>query len=203
MSGIKIDRKMGKEEILSRVKKNKPVLHILPEIDLKIFSEELDLIETFKNNVKVVGGTCYTSISVNDIYAQVEKLFSNQKIKYSLLPDNQLYNTIDFKLKYNQKSLENLDVFILKSNLGVAENGALWLSNNDFNIRVLPFITKHLILVIDSKNIVATLHDAYQNLAGKDYNFGIFISGPSKTADIEQSLVIGAQGAMSLTVFLT
>ena len=44
--------------------------------------------------------------------------------------------------------------------------------------------------------------DAYDLIAERERSFGLFISGPSKTADIEQSLVIGAQAAMSLTVFL-
>jgi L-lactate dehydrogenase complex protein LldG len=202
MSGIKIDRKMGREEILSRVKKNKPALVNLPEIDLNLFSEELDFIEVFKNKVELVGGKCFSANSNKDIYDQVEYLFPNQFLKYSLLPENELYNTIDFKLKENQKKLGDLDVLLLKSELAVSENGAVWLTDNEFVIRVLPFITKHLVLVVDSQNIVPTMHEAYQKLAGQNYDFGVFISGPSKTADIEQSLVIGAQGALSLTVFV-
>ena len=46
------------------------------------------------------------------------------------------------------------------------------------------------------------MHAAYQQLNGQNFDYGLFLSGPSKTADIEQSLVIGAQGAMSLTVIL-
>ena len=72
----------------------------------------------------------------------------------------------------------------------------------DFPIRVLPFITKHLVLVLNKENIVPFLHQAYQKLSSSETDFGVFVSGPSKTADIEQSLVIGAQGALSLTVFI-
>jgi L-lactate dehydrogenase complex protein LldG len=44
------------------------------------------------------------------------------------------------------------------------------------------------------------MHAAYEELGKVKSSFGLFLSGPSKTADIEQSLVIGAHGARSLTV---
>jgi L-lactate dehydrogenase complex protein LldG len=68
--------------------------------------------------------------------------------------------------------------------------------------RVLPFICQHLAVVVDAKNIVPTMHEAYQRIGDSLYGFGTFIAGPSKTADIEQSLVLGAHGPRSMTVFL-
>jgi L-lactate dehydrogenase complex protein LldG len=49
---------------------------------------------------------------------------------------------------------------------------------------------------------VPTLHEAYQQLAVNEAGYGVFKAGPSKTADIEQSLVIGEHGSMSLLVFI-
>ncbi len=46
------------------------------------------------------------------------------------------------------------------------------------------------------------MQQAYERIGDLDYGFGTFITGPSKTADIEQSLVLGAHGARGLTVFL-
>jgi L-lactate dehydrogenase complex protein LldG len=60
--------------------------------------------------------------------------------------------------------------------------------------RLLPFICKHLALVIEKKKLVATMHQAYQHADAAKNGFGVFIAGPYKTADIEQSLVIGAHG---------
>jgi len=73
---------------------------------------------------------------------------------------------------------------------------------NQMHNRLLPFICQHLILIIEKKNIVATMHQAYQKIDIAREGFGVFIAGPSKTADIEQSLVIGAHGPRSLTVYL-
>ncbi len=66
----------------------------------------------------------------------------------------------------------------------------------------LPFICQHLILVIDDENFVANMHEAYQKIDTNKSGYGTFIAGPSKTADIEQALVIGAHGPRSLKVFI-
>jgi L-lactate dehydrogenase complex protein LldG len=50
--------------------------------------------------------------------------------------------------------------------------------------------------------IVSTRHHAYQEINTFEEGFGVFLAGPSKTADIEQSQVIGAHGARSLLVYL-
>ena len=68
--------------------------------------------------------------------------------------------------------------------------------------RVLPFITQHLAIIINAENVVPTMHEAYDQISKTSYGFGTFIAGPSKTADIEQSLVIGAHGPRSMTAFV-
>jgi L-lactate dehydrogenase complex protein LldG len=193
---------MGREEILQRVKSNKPELVALPEIDTTKFLEDVDVVSTFKKNVEVVGGKLYTIASEDKILEQVKNLFPKSVLNYAALPNAEDFNTIDLITQYSPQELGELDVLVIKGTIGVAENGAVWITNNDFSIRVLPFITKHLVLVIDAQNFVANMHEAYEKLAGIPRDFGVFISGPSKTADIEQSLVIGAQGALSLSVFV-
>ncbi|MBC6607607.1 LUD domain-containing protein [Hymenobacter sp. BT188] len=98
--------------------------------------------------------------------------------------------------------LDTVDVAVLGGIFGVAENGCIWLPEANMLHRALPLITQHLVLVLSQQNIVATMHQAYA-LVTDVGDYGMFIAGPSKTADIEQSLVIGAHGARSLTVLLT
>ena len=98
--------------------------------------------------------------------------------------------------------MQDVDVAILQARFGVAENGAVWVTEEDIKIRVLPFIPEHLVALLYTKDIVPTMHQAYERIGTEDYSFGAFIAGPSKTADIEQSLVLGAHGPKSMTILL-
>jgi L-lactate dehydrogenase complex protein LldG len=120
-----------------------------------------------------------------------------------------VYSTDDTFEKFSNQALpvdvhnfSKLDLAILKGQFGVAENGAIWLDDSELRLRAIPFITEHLVIVISRDSLVATMHQAYDRIGDQHSGFGLFIAGPSKTADIEQSLVIGAHGAKSLMVVL-
>ncbi len=98
--------------------------------------------------------------------------------------------------------LADVDLFITQSNLAVAENGAIWVKDDQLQERALPFIAQQIAVFVNKENIVATMHDAYDIIADVDYGYAAFIAGPSKTADIEQSLVLGAHGPKTMTLFL-
>ena len=98
--------------------------------------------------------------------------------------------------------MDGTDVAVIKGEIGVAENGAIWIPQ-EVKYKALYFISERLVILIDRNKIVNTMYDAYRELDGQDYKFGTFISGPSKTADIEQALVMGAHGAREVLVILT
>lgn len=192
---------MSRASILKSIKKHKPDLVPLPEIDVQLFSEEIDLLETFKKNVELVGG-CIQELSASENLDEVikERYPKAKRIVTNLSRSN--LGSVSITKETEAHSLENIDLAIIKGTLGVAENGAIWIPEERFPLRVLPFITNDLVIVLSKKELCLHMHHAYEIIANRDRTFGLFISGPSKTADIEQCLVIGAQGAMSLTVFL-
>ncbi len=86
--------------------------------------------------------------------------------------------------------------------LGVAENGAVWLPSSRLRDRAEVFLADHVVIVLDHAAIVADMHAAYARIDPRAEAFGTFMAGPSKTADVEQSLVIGAHGPRRVTVVL-
>lgn len=105
-------------------------------------------------------------------------------------------------LDADRKALAALEVFVVQSDLGVAENGAVWLPLSRMVTRAALFLAEYAIVALEKDAIVPDLHAAYERLEVRAEPFGIFVAGPSKTADIEQSLVIGAHGPKRLTLVL-
>jgi len=101
-----------------------------------------------------------------------------------------------------RERLDQIGVAIVPARFGVAENGAVWVDERDLPHRAVPFIPDQLVVVLPKLEIVADLHEAYRRLRSPLPGYGVLIAGPSKTADIEQALVIGAQGPKSLVVYL-
>lgn len=95
------------------------------------------------------------------------------------------------------------DSLTIEGEFLVAENGAIWIEPAADVERSSIFLAEHLVIEVPKNEIVSNMHEAYERLKGRDFSYGTFISGPSKTADIEQSLVIGAQGPRSCMVVLT
>jgi L-lactate dehydrogenase complex protein LldG len=109
---------------------------------------------------------------------------------------------VDLAAVPDPHGLEGLGLAVLPGAFAVAENGAVWVAGASFRPRAAFVIAEHLALVVSAAEIVQDMHEAYRRVAFPGAGFGTFIAGPSKTADIEQALVIGAHGARSCTLFL-
>ena len=111
-------------------------------------------------------------------------------------------STLTLGAEPSREQLDRIELAVIPGRFGVAENGAVWVDEADLPHRAVPFVAQHLAIVLPKGEIVADMHAAYRRLPLAMPGYGVFISGPSKTADIEQALVIGAQGPKSLVVFL-
>lgn len=159
--------------------------------------------QQFAETLTSVGGRC---VFVRDHAAAHAELtafepYAGGARRCSLVPGIGESN-FDLAAVNDPHQLHDIDYVVLPGKLAIAENGAVWVDGEAVPHRVLYFLTQHLALVVPAANIVHNLHEAYARLPIGKSPFGTFISGPSKTADIEQALVIGAHGARSLTVFL-
>ncbi len=192
---------MSRAEILKSIGKHKPPRRSLPEIPV-FDTPNPDLLQQFRQVSEGIEGTVIRISGRVEISKAIHEKFSDvQQIavsRSSFFP-----KALELKNFNDPHQLADVDVAILTGQFGVAENGAIWLRETDLVHRAAPFICQHLVIVLHEKQLVANMHQAYQRIQIDDNGYGVFIAGPSKTADIEQSLIIGAHGARSLTVLLS
>jgi L-lactate dehydrogenase complex protein LldG len=98
------------------------------------------------------------------------------------------------------RALAALEVLVVDTTLGVAENGAVWIASSNERLRAALFLASRVVVLVREEDLVDDLHVAYARMDVRAHPFGAFVAGPSKTADIEQSLVIGAHGPKALTL---
>jgi len=172
----------SKQAILSKLPSSKP-----PKLEYDIKATfHSNPLEVFETNLKLAGG---------DIVYQ-EDIVSYYQDRFANIVDT----TKDIDIPSSKEFMDKVELLILESSLGVAENGAVWIEATF--PRALITTTKHIAIKLSSKDIVSNMHQAYERLDSTNLSCGMFLSGPSKTADIEQALVIGAHGALVLDVFI-
>jgi L-lactate dehydrogenase complex protein LldG len=159
--------------------------------------------QQFMDAVVAVGGQVTVIANTDDLNAELDKITAYREAREvcSLIEGVGKAN-VDLDAVEDPHELESVDFFIAPGRFGVAENGAIWIADCVTRPRIPYFINQHMALVIPADEVVNNMHEAYERLTFTEPGFGVFLAGPSKTADIEQSLVIGAHGARSLTVFL-
>lgn len=190
----------SREKILSAIRQSKPEAVAL---EAAPYTTEAtgNLIDAFAATLESIGGRC----TVLENKEALEAFLAEEAQKGARVV-NGIKATAGYNLEEVRSSeareLESVQVAILQGELGVAENGAVWVTEHALGHRILPFITEGLVLVLHQSRIVATMHDAYELLAVDEPGYGVFIAGPSKTADIEQSLVIGAHGPVAMQVLI-
>lgn len=189
-----------REKILAAVKKNQPPLSALPDISVFKVHEE-DVVKKYSEMFAGIGGLLVSAGSLENVKELIRKDFDQSKRILSNLPALSDVAEISDP-DADPHTLEDVELAIIEARLAVAENGAVWLTEDVMGHRVLPYIAQHLAVIVREESIVSTMHDAYAKIASEDYGFGGFIGGPSKTADIEQALVLGAHGPLSMTVYL-
>ena len=206
---------MKKEDFLNKLRQNTHAQYDMPAMDIKGIEYE-DTLKQFIEMTKSVGGHVITDASAgSDLNALVCRAYPDARVFASNLEEitmeglkaNAGNGAAAVELRkpdtvVEANDLNGTDVAIVRGTVGVAENGCIWIPQT-MKEKALLFISEYLVIVLDKKNVVNNMHGAYASIEmDPRYNFGTFISGPSKTADIEQALVIGAQAARGVTVVL-
>lgn len=196
----------SRTDILRQVRSNRPESVELPDLAQPWQSFE-DVIGQFRAAVSALGAQVeqFADKPAADAWLQAKNDYASARCTVSVVAGIGR-STLDLNQLEQPAQLANLDWAVLPGQFGIAENGAIWVDDATLRHRAVYFLCEHLVLVVGSEAIVSNMHQAYERLkgfaAGDRPPYGAFIAGPSKTADIEQSLVVGAQGPRSLDVLI-
>ncbi len=200
----------SKEDILKKYRANVHEQYDMPDLsDIKAITYPNPLLQ-FTTMSKNVGGQVVEVEEGRDINDLIRELYPDAKEIASNLPEI----TIATRNPDNvgrARDLNGTDVGVVRGMFGVAENGCVWIPQQ-MKEKAVCFISENLVILLPKSQIVNNMHEAYRRLSERDpksgldlfdqYGYGTFISGPSKTADIAQVLVMGAQAARSATILL-
>ena len=189
----------SREAILDAVRRARLPAVPLPSITGVRDADTGDLVSRFMASVEAAAAAVQI-VERGGVEAAVRERFPEAALIATTVP---AWSFDRINARTDAHTLAGLDVLVCPGELGVAENGAVWLGESGMGPRAAPFLTQHLVLVLDRSVIVPDMHAAYDALDVAREGYGVFVAGPSKTADIEQALVIGAHGPRSLTVLLT
>ena len=191
---------MNKEAFLNKLRKNTHVQYDMPNMTIDGIQYE-NTIQQFVDMTQAVGGHVLEVKTDEDLNEAIRRAYPEAKVLACHLPEITIA-TINPDTITDANELNGTDVGIVRGELGVAENGCVWIPQTMKEKAVL-FISECLVILLHKQDIVNNMHEAYARIRMDNrYNFGTFISGPSKTADIEQALVMGAQAARDVTVIL-
>ena len=200
----------SKEDILKKYRANVRERFDMPDLsDIRAITYPDPLLQ-FMNMTKSVGGNAIEVDEGRDVNELIRELYPDAKEIASNLPEITIATRNPDEVG-RARDLNGTDVGVIRGMFGVAENGCIWIPQQ-MKEKAVCFISENLIILLPKSQIVNNMHEAYRRIAQHEaksgveqfdqYGYGTFISGPSKTADIAQVLVMGAQAARSATVLL-
>lgn len=203
----------SRDEILNRVKNGIKIENLSEEKTqdpVKFILNDGDLYNEFKN--RITENKAFL-IENDDLENSINEIIKKENVKNLIYPNGLKIDIekikIDSKFKFDKsidefkKKIFDYDVSIINAKLGVSSHGIFAITSNKTQPRLLSLTPKVCIVLIDKKTIVKSISEALNKIKKEDGRFPtnvVFISGPSRTSDIELQLVLGVHGSQIVYV---
>ncbi|HCR72036.1 MAG TPA: amino acid dehydrogenase [Anaerolineae bacterium] len=157
---------------------------------------DINLAEQFTKELIAVSGNVYPTKNVQQ---EIIEFIKSKNIDKVFLERNTLDESLLKKenIDFTYESDPQIRLGVTNALVGLADTGSVLEADEALHPSLLPEIH---IAILKSKEIVQSLPDAIHLV--KDKNAAVFITGPSRTADIEMTLTIGVHGPKELHVFV-
>jgi L-lactate dehydrogenase complex protein LldG len=211
--------KSGQQTVLDSIRRhlavsvpyNGPEPSVVPESPAIL--SNADPVQLFKLNLESVSGQCLIARDGMDVprfLTQIIRSIGAQRVAISDAPlvKDLMYLTDleieEMEVSPSAQEIFRFDVGITTAQAAIAETGTLVLDNSRERHRFVSLVPPVHIAIIDASRIFQTLGEAFEFLrAGQDISPAVtFITGPSRTADIELTLTIGVHGPQELYVIV-
>jgi L-lactate dehydrogenase complex protein LldG len=191
---------LSRNTILETVRGNQPATQPMPSIPHFHTNTPADLVATFCESIARMAGVVVIE-DVPNLDSFLRTKFPDAKVTCSATPE--YAGTIEPASLNHWSEASIIDVCILRSPMGVAETGSILLSDIELQVNTIAFLAHDLVVLLDPKQIVENIHDAYEHPYFKLRPYSVLMTGPSGSADISGITVHPAQGVKTLTVILS
>ena len=194
------DQAQIRDSILNSIRNNQPASRPMPKIPHFGVNEDTDLVESFRQGVTRMAGVVISEIGT-DLDSLIHGMFPTAKVICSAVPECK--GTIRPADLVHWPEASKIDVSVVRSPMGVAETGSVLLSDLEMQVNTIAFLSHDLIVLLDPKQIVRNIHDAYRHPHFRAQPYSLLMTGPSGSGDIAGIIVHPAQGVKTLTVVLS
>jgi len=200
----------AREEILKKLSISVHPVPEPPDFEQPVFPPVIfPLEQTFKTQLEAISGKVFIFQSQSELFGSLKtQLQQWQTVNvFCSEPDVTKY-LVQFEIGFNEYEggVKNMEVGITGCEFLVAQTGSVMVSSAQGGGRQMNISAPLHIVIANRNQLVATLEEAYSKILLK-YASGLpsqvaLVTGPSRTADIEKTLVLGAHGPRELWVMI-
>ncbi len=156
--------------------------------------------ERFESNLALMGGQMIHRQDGETVEAAIARAFPKRRNLCTAVPE--VKGTLRIEDLTTHQEADTVDVMVVRAAFGVAEMGGIFLSEVELKDHLADVhLAQHLVVLLAKDELVGNMHNAYRERSEfRTAGYGVLMSGPSATADIEGVLIRGAQGVRSLSV---
>lgn len=191
----------SREKILARLHNNRPDPDQYPLPSIPPLGERTATRQKFEENLKALGGQVLEQQTGETLEQAIKRYFPHEKVICSAVPE--FCGTIRVDELTSPQQADKVDVLVVRSPFGIAETGSIFLSEEELHsLNSVAHLTQHIVVLLSENDLVANMHVAYEQRAEFHHaRYGVLMSGPSATADIQGVLIRGAQGVRTLSIW--